>query len=170
MKDKITSGAATVLVREGLQNWSVDRVAAEVGCAKGLVAYHHRTKKSLLGTVAAHLGRRRLSGRLASLQGTGADALDRLWQTLVGEVRSGEWAAWAALTAEPGIVSPGDPAADLAFFSTAISRVLEVPPFRPEEVRLITAALDGFQVALHLGAPEEFIREAYHRLWLALLP
>ena len=101
LKDKIVVGAAAVLVREGLQNWSVDRVAAEVGCAKGLIAYHHGTKKSLLAAVASHLSRLRVAGRLAALQGSGADALDRLWQTLVDEVRAGEWAAWAALTAEP---------------------------------------------------------------------
>lgn len=170
LKDTIVSGAAAVLVREGLQNWSVDRVAAEVGCAKGLVAYHHGSKKSLLAAVGLLLSRRRLAGRLAALQGSGADALDRLWQSLVGEVRTGEWAAWAALTAEPGIDTRGDSAADVAALSSAISRVLEVPPFRPEEVHLITAALDGFQVALHAGAPEDGIREAYHRLWLSLLP
>ncbi len=170
MKDRIVTGAAAVLVREGLQNWSVDRVAAEAGCAKGLVAYHHGTKKSLLGAVAARLGHRRRAGLLAALQGSGADALDRLWQELVGEVRTGEWAARTALTVEPGIATPGDSAADVAAFSTAISRVLEVPPFRPEEVRLMTAALDGFQVALHQGAPEDAIREAFHRLWLSLLP
>ena len=170
LKDKIVAGAATVLVREGMQNWSVDRVAAEVGCAKGLVAYHHGTKKSLLAAVAAHLGRRRLVGRLSALQGSGADALDRLWQALVDEVRAGEWAARAALMAEPGIDTRADSAADVAAFSSTVGRVLEVPPFRPEEVRLLTAALDGFQVALHSGAPENDIREAYHRLWLSLLP
>ncbi len=170
MKDKIVAGATAVLVREGLQNWSVDRVADEVGCAKGLVAYHHGTKKSLLGAVAARLGHRRLAGRHAALQGSGADALDRLWQVLLGEVRTGAWAALAALQAEPGIDTPGDSAADVAAFAAAISRVLEVPPFSPEEVRLMTAALDGFQVALHSGAPEDAIREAYHRLWLSLLP
>ncbi len=170
LKDRITAGAAAVLVREGLQAWSVDRVAAEVGCAKGLVAYHHRTKKSLLGAVAAHLSHRRLAGRLDSLQGSGADALDRLWQALVREVRTGEWAAWAALTVEPGIDTPGSSDADVTALGAAVRRALEVPPFRPEEVRLMAAALDGFQVALHSGAPENAVREAYHRLWLSLLP
>ena len=170
MKDKITTGAADVLVRGGLQCWSIDRVAAEVGCAKGLVAYHHGTKKALLGAVATQLASRRLAGRLAALQGSGAEALDRLWQTLVDEVRAGEWAARAALTAEPGIDTRADSDADIAAFNSAISRVLEVPPFRPEEVRLMTAALDGFQAALHSGAPEDGTLEAYHRLWLSLLP
>ena len=170
LKDKIVVGAAAVLVREGLLNWSVDRVAAEVGCAKGLIAYHHGTKKSLPAAVAANLGRHRLAGRLAALQGSGAEALDRLWQTLVNEVRAGEWAAWAALTAEPGIDTRADSAVDVAAFGTAISRVLEVPAFRPEEVRLMTAALDGFQVSLHSGVPAPGIREDYHRLWLSLLP
>lgn len=170
MKDKITTAATAVLLRDGLQKWSVDRVASEAGCAKGLVPYHHGSKKALLAAVAANLARARQVRRLAALNGRGATALDDLWQALVEEVRSGEWAAWAALVAEPGINTPGDSPADLALLATAIGRALEVPPLRAEEARLSVAALDGFQSALHLGAPEETIHEAYHRLWLALLP
>lgn len=170
MKDKIAIAATAVLLRDGLQSWSVERVAIEAGCAKGLVPYHHGSKKALLSAVAARLGRARLAGRLGALRGSGANALDRLWQTLVSEVRSGEWAAWAALVAEPGIDTPGDSMTDLTLLAAAIGQVLEVPPLRSEEARLAAAALDGLQVALHLGAPEESAREAFHRLWLSLLP
>ena len=170
MKDDITTAATAVLLRDGLQKWSVDRVASEAGCAKGLVPYHHGSKKALLAAVAANLARARQARRLAALDGRGAAALDHLWQALVDEVRSGEWAAWAALVAEPGIDTPSDSPADLALLATTIGRALEVPPLRPDETRLAIAALDGFQMAVHLGAPEETIHEAYHRLWLALLP
>ena len=170
MKDNITTAATAVLLRDGLQKWSVDRVASEAGCAKGLVPYHHGSKKALLAAVAANLARARQARRLAALNGRGAAALDLLWQALVEEVRSDEWAAWAALVAEPGIDTPGDSPADLALLATTIGRALEVPPLRAEEARLAVAALDGFQMALHLGAPEESVHEAYHRLWLALLP
>ncbi len=54
--------------------------------------------------------------------------------------------------------------------AAAIGRALEVPPLRAEEARLAVAALEGFQMALHLGASEETVHEAYHRLWLSLLP
>lgn len=170
MKDSIVAAATRVLLRAGLQAWSVDLVAAEAGCAKGLVHYHHGTKRELLGRVVEVMGRARQARRLDALTCTGAEALDRLWQALVREVRSGEWAAWAALAAEPGIKGPAESPADLPALAVAIGRALEVPVLRAEEARLAAAALDGIQMALHLGAPEEPVREAYHRLWLALLP
>lgn len=170
MKDKITSAATTVLLRDGLQKWSVDRVASEAGCAKGLVPYHHGSKKALLAAVAANLARARQARRLAALAGRGAQALDHLWQALIDEVRSGEWAAWAALVAEPGINAPNAAPTELPALAAAIGMALEVPPLRAEETGLAVAALDGFQMALHLGAAEETVHEAYHRLWLSLLP
>lgn len=170
MKDSIAIAAATVLLRDGLQNWSVDRVAAEAGCAKGLVPYHHGNKKQLLSTVAANLHRDRTARRLAALQGSGAAALDRLWESLTLEIRSGEWAAWAALIAEPSISLPLSASGPLNALGAAIGHALGIPSLRPDEARLAEAALDGFQLALHLGAPAESVHEAYHRLWLALLP
>jgi AcrR family transcriptional regulator len=159
-----------VLLRDGFQKWSVDRVAAEAGCAKGLVPYHHGSKQRLLATVAANLHRTRRERRLTALEGTGAAALDRLWLTLIEEVRRGEWAAWMALATEPGIPSPERLPEDLAALAGAIGKTLELPALRPEEARLAEAALDGFQLALHQGTGEEAVHEAYHRLWLALLP
>jgi len=147
----------------------VDLVAAEAGCAKGLVHYHHGSKRALLGAVASRLERERQARRLAALSGTGAAALDRLWGTLEDEVRRGAWAAWAALLAEPGIESPAWPSADLAALGAAVSRALEVPPLGLEDTRLVVSALDGFQLALARGTPHDAVLEAYHRLWLLLL-
>jgi AcrR family transcriptional regulator len=170
LKDAIVVAATRVLLREGLQGWSVDRVAAEAGCAKGLVHYHHGTKRALLGRVGEALGRARQARRLDALDGSGADALDRLWLSLVREVRSGEWAAWAAIAAEPGIPGPMSPPGELPALANAIGRALDLAAPRAEDVRLAAAALDGFQLALHLGTAEESVREAYHRLCLTFLP
>lgn len=170
MKDTIAAAAAAVLLRDGLQTWSVDRVAAEAGCAKGLVPYHYGSKKKLLAAVAANLQRERAARRLAALDGSGAEALDRLWDTLLGEIGSGEWSAWAALIAEPGIPLPPPNPAQSAALAAAIGAALGIPSLGLDEARLADAALDGFQVALHLGASEESVHEAYHRLWLAVLP
>jgi len=153
-----------------LAGWSVDLVAAEAGCAKGLVHYHHGSKKALLGAVAGRLDRERQARRLAALSGTGAAALDRLWNSLEDEVRKGAWAAWAALVAEPGIESPVETPADLAALGAAVSRALEVPPLGPDATRLVASALDGLQLALARGTPSEAVLEAYHSLWLSLLP
>jgi len=170
LKDKIIAAAAKVLLREGLQGWSVDLVAAEAGCAKGLVHYHHGSKKELLGRVAGQLARDRVARRMAALSESGAEALDGLWNALEGEVRSGAWAAWAALTAEPGIVGPTEAPTEISAFGAAVGRALDLPALSPDDARLAQAALDGFQLALARGAPGEAVHEAYHRLWLALLP
>jgi AcrR family transcriptional regulator len=170
LKDTIVSAAATVLVREGLQGWSVDLVAAEAGCAKGLIHYHHGSKRALLNRVAGRLHDERQTRRLTALTGSGAEGLDRLWSTLEGEVRTGAWAAWAALAAAPGIAGPTETAAEIVAFGSAVGRTLDLPGLRSEEARLAISALDGFQLALARGAPTEAVREAYHRLWLALLP
>ena len=169
MKDKIVGAATRVLVREGLAGWSIDLVAAEAGCAKGLVHYHHGNKKALLAAVASRLDRERQARRLDALGGTGAAALDRLWNALEEEVRKGLWAAWAALLAEPGVVSPAVELADLPAFGNAVARALELPGLRPEETQLVASALDGFQVALARAVARDAVLEGYHRLWLALL-
>jgi AcrR family transcriptional regulator len=170
LKDKIIAAAARVLLREGLQGWSVDLVAAEAGCAKGLIHYHHGSKKELLGRVAGRLDRERQARRLAALTQTGPEALDRLWSALEGEIRNGAWAAWAALSAEPDIIGPTEAPAEVAAFGAAVAGALEIPALSPEDTRLVVSALDGFQLALVRGAPRDAVREAYHRLWLALLP
>jgi AcrR family transcriptional regulator len=171
LKEEIAAAAERVLLETGLSGWSIDRVAAEAGCAKGLVPYHHGSKAALLTTVGARLTRVRIDRRLASLTGSGAtDALDALWDALLGEVRSREWAAWTALAAEPRIQLPPESAADLRALAEAIGRALGIGPLRPEEARLALGALDGLQLALHRGAPEDLVHEAYHRLWLAYLP
>ena len=169
LKDEIVAAASRVLRRQGLGGWSVDLVAAEAGCAKGLVAYHHGTKRALLGAVGRELWRARQAQRLAALSGSGAAALDALWLVLTAAVREGGSVAFAALSAEPGIETPPDSAEELAALGAAIARALDLPEFPPAEARLAAAALDGFELALLRGASEESVHEAYHRLWLSFL-
>ena len=169
MKNKITDAATRVLLRDGLQGWSIDLVAAEAGCAKGLVHYHHGSKKVLLSTVAAQLERERQAHRLDALSASGAEALDRLWRVIEREVGTGAWAAWASLVAEPGITLPAADAAETTALGSAIGRALDLPAVGADDARLAAAALDGFQLALARGVPSEAVQEAFHRLWLALL-
>ncbi|HET9293213.1 MAG TPA: helix-turn-helix domain-containing protein [Gemmatimonadales bacterium] len=172
MKDEISDAAARVLVRDGLRDWSVDRVARAAGCAKGLVHYHHGTKRALLQAVAARLESAHWQRRLDSLAGSqGADALDALWQALVAEVASGEWEAVLSLRSDPEFTpaSTGDALA-LERFSASLAAALDLPRRASDEMRLVAAALDGLQLALHRGGDPIPLREAYHRLWLAVLP
>ena len=172
MKDEIAEAATRVLVRDGLRGWSVDRVAREAGCAKGLVHYHHGTKENLLQAVAARLEAAHWQLRFDALKRTkGADALDGLWQALNSEVASGEWAAILSLRGLAGVaVGSTNDAPVLGRLAASLATALDIPEPSPDEARLVAAALDGFQLLLHQGTDPAAAREAYHRLWLAVLP
>jgi AcrR family transcriptional regulator len=172
LKQTIVEAATTVLLREGLRAWSVELVAREAGCAKGLVHYHHGTKRALLQAVAARLESAHWQRRLDGLAGSqGADALDTLWQALVAETASGEWEALLSLWSEPEFTPPStDDAPALERFAASLATALDLPRPASDEARLVAAALDGLQLALHRGGDPVPLREAYHRLWLAVLP
>ena len=172
MKDKIAEAASRVLVRNGLRGWSVEVVAREAGCAKGLVHYHHGTKRALLREVAGRLEAAHWQRRLDALAGSrDAQALDALWRALTTEVASGEWGAILSLRSEPEFLAePTDNTPALRRLAASLATALGLPPPSVDEVRLITAALDGIQLALHSGGDAASLREAYHRLWLAVLP
>lgn len=172
MKDEISDAATRVLVRDGLRGWSVDRVARTAGCAKGLVHYHHGTKRALLQAVAARLESAHWQRRVDGLAGSqGADALDTLWQALVAEVATGEWEALLSLRSEPEFTPAStDDGPALERFSASLATALDLPRPASDEMRLVVAALDGLQLALHRGGNPVPLREAYHRLWLAVLP
>jgi AcrR family transcriptional regulator len=170
VKPSILSAAKTVLIRKGLADWTVDGVATEASCAKGLVTYHFKTKARLLAQVGASLREDRTRRRLAALRFAGATALDALWSTLVGEARSGEVAAWLALLALPDeeIRRAMSPTLEESVnLGIAAARALEVG--EGDVGSLIDTVLTGFQIALLHGHDESTVREAYHRFWLSLL-
>lgn len=173
MKSQILTKAISVLRRRGLQLWSMELVAREAGCAKGLVHYHYRTKSELLSQVATALTAERLNGRIEALSSAGASALDRLWDTLREEVRSRNFEAWTGLLALP------DPRVRQALHATedelnslghAAAVTLELEPAGLGELgRIVDAGLNGFQIALLRGDAPEAVRDAYHRFWLGLI-
>ena len=172
MKDAIAEAATSILVREGLRGWSIELVARAAGCAKGLVHYHHGTKRALLHAVAARLEAAHWERRLAPLTGSrDAQALDALWRALTAEVASGEWRALLSLRCEAEFTAEAvDDTGRLKAFATRLAGALDLPPPSVNKARFIAAALDGIQLALHRGGDPTSLREAYHRLWLAVLP
>jgi AcrR family transcriptional regulator len=171
-QQRIVEAAQVTLVREGLTGWTMDRVAREAGCAKGLVHYHFRTKVELLAVVAASLRRQRAQRRIEAFAVAGADALDALWQVLIREVKSGEAAAWLALATVPdrtvrdALLAAPD---ELDRLGIAAAASLETPYLPAPALLTLLAALDGLQFPLILGAAAEPVREAFDRLWLTAL-
>lgn len=170
MKSEILAAAKTVLVKKGLAAWTIEDVAREAQCAKGLVNYHYKTKANLLARVGESLRDDRIGRRLAALENEGATALDALWNTLTSEVRSGELAAWLALAALPDqAVHHGLRIQDreLRKLEAAANRAFGTSDSAMGQ--LIDAMLTGFQMVLLNGQEDQVVREAYHRFWLGVL-
>ena len=171
MKDIILGAAIAVLASDGLNNWTVEEVANRSHCAKGLINYHYRTKLGLLGCAAETLRDDRAARRLAAVQATGTQALDRLWEVMVHEVESGWFGAWMSLLVadaplrKAAATNPGETSA----FASALSRSLGLDGQLASQAPLIEAALDGLELRLLQGAPPEETEEAYHRFWVSAL-
>ncbi len=170
MKSEILEAAKAVLVRNGLAAWTIEDVAREASCAKGLVNYHYKTKANLLAQAGESLKGERIARRLAALEHDGATALDALWNTLTAEVRTGEFAAWLSLSAltdqavHHGLRSQER---DLARLEQAAARALGSS--EPSLGHVIESVLTGFQIALLHGHDDQAVRESYHRFWLGVL-
>ena len=170
MKSEILAAAKSVLTNRGLTAWTIEDVAREAQCAKGLVNYHYKTKANLLAQVGASLREDRVGRRLAALENEGATALDALWNTLTSEVRSGELAAWLALSALPDkAVHHGlrSQEGELKRLEDAANRAFGMSDSTMGQ--LIDSVLTGFQIALLNGHEDQVVREAYHRFWLGVL-
>lgn len=168
MKDTILTAAIAVLADDGLNNWTVEEVAERAHCAKGLVNYHFRSKRDLLTRAAESLRDDRQARRLAACKLGGAAALDRLWQQLSEEVRSGWFGAWLALLAADEPLRNAARGADGESLAAAAAQALGVE-LPPEAAVLIPTVLDGIALQLLLGADPEAAEEAYHRFWVTLL-
>ncbi|MGE0354260.1 MAG: TetR family transcriptional regulator [Gemmatimonadales bacterium] len=170
MRQAILDAARSVLVREGLAHWTIEKSAMTAGCAKGLVLYHFRTKHALLVELAAVLRDARLEGRREAMARRGTAALDRLWSVLEREVRGGEFSAWLSLTADhdPTVSAATRPAEQaLGELGTAAAAALGLA--HPLDGMVIEAMLNGFQMELLAGRDPARLLEGYHRGWLSLI-
>jgi len=172
MKDAILAAAIEVVALHGLNNWTVEEVANRARCAKGLVNYHYRSKQDLLVQVAETIRDDRAARRLAAVQSSGAQALDRLWETLTLEMESGWFAARISLLATDGPLraAVGSTTPSSKAFALALGRALDLGDKLLPRVRLIEATLDGLQLGMLQGATPAAAEEDYHRFWLTVLP
>lgn len=172
MKDAILGAAIEVIALHGLNKWTVEEVANRARCAKGLVNYHYRSKQSLLVQVAETIRDDRAAHRLVAVQSSGAQALDRLWETLIREMESGWFAAWLSLLAADGALRTAASATPKSSrtFAQALGRALDLDDQLLPRAPLIEATLDGLQLGLLQGASPGATEEDYHRFWLSVLP
>lgn len=172
MKHRIVEASERVLIEQGLEGWTVEVVAREAGCAKGLVHYHHRTKGALLIATGARLAARRLQRVLASLSLRGTAALDALWDAILAGVRSGETQARLALLAsrEPAVREPFAVTAEtLDELAEKFTIAFSQPEFDLGDARALMASIEGIETLLVAGVPVLDVRDSYHRLVLYLI-
>lgn len=176
---RATIVAATLrLLRRG-GGGTVEQVAREARCAKGLVHYHFRTKDALLAVVAKHLGEARQKAWREAFRATSPEqAIARSWELLVSESRSGAVRAWTSLHAQADhltgravserIVAFGE---TLAEATGELLRGLELAPTIPtrEIGALLAGVVHGMGVQLEVGVPAERLQGAYAAAWLGIL-
>jgi len=172
LKEQISDAALDVLIRDGLEQWTISAVADQAGCAKGLVHYHHSTKELLLGTVADQLVRSRTEDRLVALGTGGTKALDDLWSVTVTTASTGRTRAWLSLLAHSSASVHGAARLPTDYanrLGAAIADAFGLQSVEESVVGSIDAALDGFELALVRGDDPDRVHEAFHQTWLSVL-
>lgn len=168
-RQRILTAAVGTLTATDLTDWTVESVAAQAGCAKGLVLYHFGSKQALLGLVASEVAGGRWSARVAALRLPPAKAIDRLWDDLAGEVGSGTFRLWLALAASAATAgSASFSTSQQQQLATTAAATFRIPAKDPALIAL-PAILDGFQLLLLQGVPEAEVREAFDSYWLGVL-
>jgi len=150
-RSAILAAALQTLRREGLDGFSIARVAQRAGVAKGLVLYHYASRQRLLARCGLEIESARAHRLAAALSGASghAAAADACWAELRRQADDGTARAWLALSAA-GIIDRSDNNEDLE----SLSRVL---------------VLDGCAAALATRVPLQDVKDAFDAGWLALL-
>jgi len=170
MQGAILSASIAVLGEAGLGGWTVERVAARAGCAKGLVVYHFGSKRALLEASADALGAAHQAVRQGALKGhSGTSVLDALWRALLGEVLSGGLAGWVAVQSDPELRRSAHHPEQMFKTEARVASALAINTGVLDPPGTLSAALDGVQLQLLVTPPSERDRGLYDRLWLALL-
>lgn len=169
-KEAIVEGTVAVLADGKLTDWTVDSVAAKVRCAKGLVLYHFQSKDGLLLLAAERVRENHASRRIRGLQDhRGTQALDRLWEELTKEVRSGAFGLWVTLVGHPPTrKAAARTAAHDRGFIAAAAKALGMAQ-EPGSLALAPSALDGFGLELLQGRPPADVRDRFDAFWLGVL-
>lgn len=166
MRDNILEASVRVLTAAGLEGWSLQRVAAEAGCAKGLVIHYFGTKAALLVGSGERIAASRSERRLQAVATRGTAGIDRLWQVISDDAALGRSAAALAL-ASHGIPSRGT--GDAAALHSALARCLGIPADSLADPLALTAMLEGIELQLVHGTASAAVRAAFDRLWLTLI-
>jgi len=178
-RDRVLSVAVRHLTRAGVPSITLDQIADEADCAKGLVTYHFGTKDQLVVAAAEEILRvHATEWQRALLAETVEAAVRQTWQTLVAEVREGFWRAWLSLAASRDRVivhmvnNHTLKFVDLlrvAFESQIRTMGLEPTISVAELAQFLAVGLQGLGLQLAAGVKPEVLEGAHSALWIAVL-
>lgn len=165
-KQQISSSASTILLRDGLTAWSIERCSRHARCAKGLVLHYFGSKESLLSEMGDRLSAERWGGWSTALARGGIGALDTLWERLADPTERIRARAILELRLA-GIQSAALSATNAAELRRRLARALELPPEELPAAGILEHLLEGYLLALLRGVPAEEVREGFFRYWLS---
>jgi len=178
-RDRVLSTAIRHLKRAGVSGFTLDEIAEEAGCAKGLVTYHFGSKDELIHAATEEI----LRGHETQWQTTlRADSFEttvrQTWQTLLGEVRDGYWRAWLSLAVSRDRVIVQMVSNHATQLSTKLQAGIESqfrtmglePTVTVAELgQFLAVGLQGLGLQLATGVKPEVLEGAHSALWVAVL-
>lgn len=178
-RHRVLAVAVRHLKRHGASAITLDDVAEETGCAKGLVTYHFGSKDQLILAATEEILR---DHQLAWDQALRANSLDALirqtWMALQSEVRDGYWRAWVPLTLSRERIVVQLVNNYLTRFAESVRVAAESqmrtmglqPAIAVSELgQFLSAGLQGIGLQLAAGVKPESLESAHSALWVAVL-
>ncbi|HWP38198.1 MAG TPA: helix-turn-helix domain-containing protein [Gemmatimonadales bacterium] len=175
----ILSAAERLLRKRGVGIPTLEAVAREASCAKGLVNYHFSSKRDLLAAVVERMGDERALRWSEAFTAPSAEAAIRAtWDLILAERRDGRSAAWAALRAEVAKETVQAVNSQTVRFATTLSdgalKLLKALGLEPAVAAAelgwyLAAVVQGTEVLLSVGAAATELEGAYAAAWLGIL-
>ena len=179
-RQKILESAELLVREKGVDEVSIEGVAAAAGSAKGLVHYHFKTKQGLLSAVAERLAAARTEKwKTAFAAPSAPEAVSQTWSLLTSESVDGTLRAWQTLVGGSDRLTDGlvkdlrsEFAGNLcAAFTRLLRDELGLAPTIPDaEIgTLLETVIDGMGVQLTAGTDETLLEGVYSAAWLGVL-
>ncbi len=175
----ILDATEALLKLRGAHTLTIDAVAREAKCAKGLVNYHFRTKGQLLVEAVQRIAAARQAVWVQAFDSPNPqDAIDRTWDVLKRESQSGTLRAWTSLVAlaEKDVDRVvNDACREFRSKITAsteqlLARAGMKPSIPAEQLGwLLAAIVQGMAFQVAAGGDMEVIENAYAAAWLGVL-
>lgn len=175
----ILASAERLIRRRGATATTIEAVAKETRCAKGLVHYHFKTKPALLSSVARQLAAARRTAWVAAFRAPSPHvAIQQTWDLINREVRDGTFRAWTSLLADRNTVTGQSVKTELDGFagalSDAVTKLLQDLGLRltipAREVGwLLAGVVHGTGMQLDAGGSAAELQGAYSAAWLGVL-